>query len=107
VTEVLPNSKDHVIYDAANGILVYNGTSSGFLRVAKTSATSHYITTERTTSADDAVLKSVAGVFVSDPDQVMSALKASATEGRKEFKLDGRTVVCLATGESQSVIFTW
>jgi hypothetical protein len=56
---------------------------------------------------DVAILKSVIAVFVSAPDQVMSALQASKNEGLIIMTLDGKTTKCLNIGQSQTIEFSW
>lgn len=100
-------NKQDAFYDAASGVLNYYGMDSGFMSITKYNESYFCINANVYSDHDYAILQSVVGIFVDTPSQVISALKASAAEGRKTFQLNGKTITCFMLGQNQTIEINW
>lgn len=90
------------------GKLFYAKLDSGNITVTRNSGTYYSVIAENISSTSDYIkLQNTVGVFVSSPEQVIAALKASRTEGKKTLQLDGKTVTCVAVAQTQTVDIAW
>lgn len=102
--EILPDAN----YYSDAGIIFFNRTEVGSITITRYSYNYYNIASINISSADDLTkLKSIVGVFVSTPDQVVDAVESSKTEGQKILQIDGKTYTCTYVGQTMAININW
>jgi len=103
VAEILEGS----LYLEGSTNVFFNKMDSGSITITRQSNTFYSIEAENISENGMATLRSVVGIFTTDPDQVVKAVTASKSEGQKILQIEDKTFTCTAFGQKYTVNVSW